>query len=232
MATYILCGKSQSVAVLSGSGRRYVINNNAWNYSDYHGQQCIETVGSGPNFKITKSLADSDSVMGYPNVSCGPSPWAESGADLMPIPLGSLPKIFGSWRTSQSAVSGSRWNTAFDIWCCSAWPGQQHRTTEIMIMLNYPGRPFGDVASINDEEFIVSVKPRRNTAGLSWVMVQYRFSRQRSSVSNLDMTSFLQYAIDRGWANARDLLVQISAGFELWVDGRGLSSDSISFEID
>jgi hypothetical protein len=218
--------------MLAGPGKRYVINNNAWNYADYRGQQCIEIVNGSPSFRVTRSLAESSLVMGYPNVSYGPSPWAEIGAGLMPVPLVSLPRIVSSWRTSQSAVPGSRWNTTFDIWCCSAWPGQQYRTAEIMIMLNYPGHHSGDVVPINGEEFIVNARPRRNAAGLSWLMIQYRFARQRASVSNLDVTALLQHALGRKWINATDLLVQISAGFELWVNGRGLSSDFICFEAE
>jgi hypothetical protein len=227
--TTVLCGKSQNLVTVSDTDVKYVLNNNAWNYASYAGEQCIENENGRPNFRITKSLADSTHVMGYPNVSHGPSPWASVNlSTMMPLQLSSLPTIYSSWRTSQNAAPGSKWDTTYDLWCCSRWPGQQYRTAEIMIMLTYPGAPSGDFALIDGEEFLVRKAVRTNAAGLSWNMVQFRFRQQRLCVTDLNLTPFLWYTLAHGWATETDLLVQISAGFELWTGGRGLSTDWIS----
>lgn len=231
MATYTLCGKDQNISVHSQSGSVYVINNNAWNYGSFAGQQCIEVAGTTPNFLVRKSLARSSVVMGYPNISRGPSPWAVRATDLMPMPLSCLPNIRSSWQTSQNAASGSKWNTSYDAWCCSSWPGQQYRTAEVMIMLTYPGAPDGDLVTINGEHFAVKTALRTNKTGLTWRLVQYRFRRQRGSLRDFDLTPFFHYAIGRGWITPADLLVQISAGFELWVGGQGLATTFFSVDV-
>lgn len=229
MASTVLCGKAQSVPVTSATGTVYRVSNNAWNYARYAGEQCIEVSDGDPNFTITKSLARSTDVMGYPNVSHGPSPWAEHNPSrLLPVPLRSVPTLRSSWRTSQNAVPGSSWDTAYDLWCCARWPGQQYRTTEIMIMLTYPVARGSALAMIDGEEYLVRAATRTNPAGLSWTMVQFRFWRQRPAVTNLNLTAFIEYAMARGWAAEDHLLVQISAGFELWTGGRGLATEWIT----
>lgn len=229
MASTVLCGKSQSVPVTSATGTVYRVSNNAWNYARYAGEQCIEVSDGNPNFTISKSLARGTDVMGYPNVSHGPSPWAEHNPSrLLPVPLRSVPTLRSSWRTSQNAVPGSSWDTAYDLWCCARWPGQQYRTTEIMIMLTYPVARGSALAVIDGEEYLVRTATRTNPAGLSWTMVQFRFRRQRPAVTNLNLTAFIEYAVARGWAAEDHLLVQISAGFELWTGGRGLATEWIT----
>ncbi len=221
METFTLCGKTQSMKIASAAGDEYQISNNAWNYARYAGEQCIQGTVGDPNFTVTRSLANSADVMGYPNVSRGPSPWANKSLNnLLPAPLSRLPAIYSSWQTSQNAAAGSKWDTTYDAWCCSRWPGPQYRTTEIMVMLTYPIARSGTAVLIDGEEFSARCVRRANPAGVSWNMVQFRFKYQRPSVASLNLTSFLRYAVDRGWANATDLLVQISAGFELWIGGR------------
>ena len=231
MTTYTLCGKDQRMPVRSETGYAYIINNNAWNYESFTGQQCIEVSDTTPGFLVTKSLAKSAVVMGYPNISRGPSPWAVKAADLMPMPLSCLPRIRSSWRTLQNPTPRSKWNTSYDAWCCSSWPGQQYRTTEVMIMLNYPGPPVGEPVTMDGEQFLVRTALRTNKTGLTWRMVQYRFRRQRASLTDFDLTPVFHDAMGRGWITPTDLLVQVCAGFELWVGGQGLATESFSVDV-
>jgi hypothetical protein len=62
-------------------------------------------------------------------------------------------------------------------------------------------------------------------AGLAWNLVQFRLANPQASVTDLNLTHFLDYAVQRGRAAADDLLIQVSAGFGLWVRGKGLSVD-------
>jgi hypothetical protein len=47
-----------------------------------------------------------------------------------------------------------------------------------------------------------------------------------TSLSAADVSSFTQYAEDKGWADPSWYLTSVGAGFEIWQDGAGLGVNS------
>jgi Glycosyl hydrolase family 12 len=231
MGTASLGGQYDHMLVASGiSGVGYMLANNAWGYHGYRDHQCIANEDGRANFRVTRSLASSTQVMGYPNIWCGCSLFGDTvtPGSFLPLPLADVPEIYSTWETDQRAVRGSTWNTAYDLWVSSAWPGD-NRTAEIMVMLSYPPRPPGaSLAQVGGEEFYARQSTMTRPEGLSWSFVQFWYPVQRASVKDLNLTTFVRYAIDHGWASPTDLLIQVAAGFELWAKGEGLATRSLS----
>jgi hypothetical protein len=230
----ILCGQYDSLPVTAGGPPAYLLANNAWGYGTaYNGEQCITNASGAPDFTIVKSAADSSAVMGYPSISSGCSLFgnAKTHGSFMPVSLAGLRPILTTWETSQDAVPGSRWDTTYDCWIFSKWPGQQFRVAEVMIMLTYPRVPLGAYpVTVGADEFLLSKRPRMsaNDPSVSWNLIQFRYATPRASVTDLNLTPFFELAVTQGWARPADLLVQISAGFELWVNGEGLATTQFS----
>lgn len=216
-----------------------ILANNAWGYgASYDGQQEIENHNGYANFSVTKSLAYSTKVMGYPNLwaGCrlgGTTEGPDTADSWMPIPLGSLPHVSGTFQTGQSAKDGSVWDTTFDCWVCSpsTWP-KRTRVAEVMVLLTYPRIPAGaQEITLAGTVYYLTQREVSNTAGLVWNLVQFRLAEPRASVTELNLTQFFDYVMQRGWAAADDLLIQVSAGFELWVGGETLSVDWFTVEV-
>jgi Glycosyl hydrolase family 12 len=232
MGTVSLGGQYDHMLVSSGiSGVSYMLANNAWGYrSSYRDHQRITNADGLANFEVAKSLANSTQVMGYPNIWYGCSLFGNTvtPGSFLPLPLSAIPEIYSSWETDQRAVRGSTWNTAYDLWVSSAWPGD-NRTGEIMVMLNSPPMPRGaTLVQVGGDEFYARHSTMTGPGGPSWSFVQFWYPGQRASVRDLNLTTFVRYAIDRGWVSPTDLLIQIAAGFELWVKGEGLATRSVS----
>lgn len=232
MSTASLGGQYDHMLVASRiDGVGYTLANNAWGYRNgYHGHQCITNENGLANFRVAKSLANSTKVMGYPNIWCGCSLFGEiiTPGSFLPLPVSGIPEIRSSWETDQGAVPGSTWNTAYDLWVSSGWPGD-NRTAEIMVMLTSPSPPRGaSRVRIGGQKFYVRQSTMARPEGLSWSFVQFWYASPRAAVRDLNLTAFVRYAVDRGWARPNDLLIQVAAGFELWVKGEGLATSSLS----
>jgi cellulase/cellobiase CelA1 len=62
-----------------------------------------------------------------------------------------------------------------------------------------------------------------------WNYIAYIRTTPTSSVSNLDIQAFTQDAVSRGYIQPSWYLSGVEVGFELWVNGAGLASNSFSF---
>ena len=230
-ATSTLCN-SQTAAVGGGT---YIDQNNEWNSS---ASECITTDGNADFTVANSSISNSTSGApgGYPSIyqGCHWGNCSSGGLTSTPIQASNLPtgKVTTSWSTTQPG-SGS-YDVAYDIWFnrTSTTTGQPN-CMELMVWLNHNGsvQPFGSQVASN-----VSIGGHSYNvwegAQSSWNTVSYSMTSGTTSVSNLDVGTLAQDAINRGYMPSSCWLIDVEAGFELWQGGAGLATNSFSVNVN
>jgi cellulose 1,4-beta-cellobiosidase len=212
------------------NGGTYAVQTNEWASSQ---RECV-TYGGSAEFTVTSSSI-SNATDGAP----GAYTFVYSGCFdgvCTHGPLGKAPMRLkavtpGKLTTSVSATSAAgTYNTSYDIWT-STTPSTSGdvKGTEVMIWLNRHGQiqPAGspDLSGvrIGGRSYDVWLYPHPNHVGDT---VTFLAQKPVTSMSDVDVSSFTQYAEDKGWANPSWYLTSVDAGFEIWKDGAGLGVNS------
>jgi len=146
----------------------------------------------------------------------------------MPLQASKLTSVTTSWSTTQ--VSSGFYDVAYDIWFNSTpTTSGQPDGTELMIWLNSYGGvyPFGSqtaTASIAGMNWNIWTGQQSG-----WKIISYILNPGGTSFSNLNVLALIQDAISRGSVNSAHYLIDAEAGFEVWVGGQGLGTNSFSF---
>lgn len=225
-ASTTLCGQFDTVNTENG----YVVQNNIWNGAS--NSQCIQVDTTTGAFTITKaenSLGTSGPPASYPSIFRG-CHWGKcSPASELPIQVTMLASVTSSWNIT--TVSSGAWDAAYDIWLSPSQntSGGYNGGAEIMIWLNSRGvQPAGSrIATVS----LANATWEVWYTFMGWNYIAYRRTQPASTVSNLDILSFIQDAADRGYVDRSWYLHAIEAGFELWQGGVGMRSNSFSVTI-
>ncbi|HUI28860.1 MAG TPA: T9SS type A sorting domain-containing protein [Candidatus Acidoferrales bacterium] len=210
-----------TVDVKSGEYRVY---NNVWGAST---PQTL-TVDTGSTYFTINStghnLPSNGAPASYPFILKGshfggtPTPMN----DPFPIVVSKIQNCSTTWNISGTTAPGV-WDCAYDIWFVQ----NGNNKLEMMIWINYQGpQPAGGqvtTATIN---------------GISWQVwwnnsstLSYRIVTKRDSC-NLDIRNFMNDAVTRGYLDTAWSLGAVEAGFEIWQNGAGLTSDSFSVDTE
>jgi hypothetical protein len=136
--------------------------------------------------------------------------------------VNSLNSCTSSW--SFTVANSGSFNAAYDIWASGS-------TYEIMIWLNKTGA----VGPIGTYQTTVTISGAswnvyRGSNGSNQVFSFVRTSNV-SSVSNLDIKSFLTYVTGRGWMPGSAVVGEVQAGFEITSSPSGQNFQTTSYSL-
>ena len=210
----------------------YTVQNNEYNSS---ASECLTTDGNA-DFTITNS------AISNPGGSPGAYPFIYKGCDYgactrdsgFPVAVANMNAgvVTTSWNTTQPGTPGDVYDVAYDIWFNQTpTTSGQPNGAELMIWLNEAGaRPLGQRiatnVSIGGNTYDVFEGPQHN-----WVTISYERVSGTTSVTNLDVDTFTQDSVSRGYIQKSWYLLNVEAGFELWDGGAGLATNSFSVNV-
>jgi hypothetical protein len=195
------------------------------------------TTDGSADFKVASSsvnVATGGEPGAYSSIYYGNHWGTVSTETVLPIPVSSIVKggvALSSWTISTASVAaGSTYDCAYDIWFAPSTSVNQDdgACLEMMVWLSYVGvSPAGSKvvsgASIAGHTFDVWYSPGKT--------VSYVFTSQVQSVTALDIGLLAADSIARGYLLATAYLIDVEAGFELWINGTGLQSVAFSVAI-
>ncbi len=221
-ASVTTCNRTGTVDV---NGKTYEAQNNLWN-SAATGQQCISVDNNSGAFTVT---TNNNSLSGgapasYPSIYKG-CHWGDcTNNSNLPIQESNIGSVNSSWSIT---TVGGVWDASYDIWFnTTPTTSGQPDGTEIMVWINHSGAsPFGSnngTVNINGSNWTVFTG--RQT---SWNIISYEDNSPTTSV-NFDLKNFFSDAVARGSLQNNWYLIDVEAGFELWQNGVGMTSNSFS----
>ncbi|SEK75258.1 GH12 family glycosyl hydrolase domain-containing protein [Streptacidiphilus jiangxiensis] len=202
----------------------YIIEPDQWNAS---GTVCLDTPGT-TGFTVSKVENMVPKTAGtpgaYANVATAP------GALGLPVPVTALGDATSDW--SAAAHATGNYDLAYDLWygpnASSCVPAE---SAELMIWLRSTDdvRPAGDPApgtiTLAGDEYRVYLAPK----GSTHTVISYVRTQPTDSVRGLNLRLFTQDAVQRGYVPLSSYLCKVSAGFEIWSGGVGLTTRSFAF---
>ncbi|MCJ7729031.1 MAG: Ig-like domain-containing protein [Sedimentisphaerales bacterium] len=223
-----LCGRWDSIDVLGGE---YRISNNVWGGGPGVGEQCLEAYPDSTYFAVYHSTHNDSGVCSYPFILRG-CHWGSCTQDSgMPIMVNNVISAPFSWSVDTNGAGGT-WNVAYESWFSVAG-GTAPDAAELMIWINYnggagPAGSYQGTVSIGGHSWDVYFVDWTGSAG--WYYIAYKITSPADNV-NLDLRDFMDDAIARGFLDPSWYLDAMEAGFEIWRDGEGLTSNSFSASV-
>jgi hypothetical protein len=215
-----------STTVMNGE---YNVMNNVWGSGIGVGDQCIAVDMDSSYFKVTLSTHNSSGVASYPTIFKGCHwNWCTTLNNPMPVTVKEIGSTPFTWTVNTKDANGT-WNAALDIWFASQSTGFDY-DAEMMIWIDYNGGagPAGSrIGTVNigglswDLYFV---------AWDSWNYIAYKITTPVDSVS-LDLRDFINDSAIRGYLMTPWYLHAVEAGFEIWRDGQGLTSNYFSTDV-
>jgi hypothetical protein len=222
-ASVSTCSRTGTVDV---NGKTYEAQNNLWN-SAATGQQCISVDNNSGAFTVTTNTNNlsNGAPASYPSIYKG-CHWGDcTNNSNLPIQESNIGSVNSSWNIS---TVGGAWDASYDIWFnTTPTTSGQPDGTEIMVWINHSGfpQPFGtNNGTVNIDGANWMVWTGRQT---SWNIISYEDTNPTNSV-NFDLKNFFTDAVARGSLQNSWYLLDVEAGFELWQNGVGMTSNSFS----
>jgi hypothetical protein len=221
-------GSPNSTSVMGGE---YKVANNVWGTGAGVGSQTLEVDPNGTYWKVILSTHNSASVASYPFIWKG-NHWGSATTTNNPMPkmLKEIDTAPFTWVVDTAGVAGT-WDAAFESWFDDV-PASTSYVGELMIWINYGGGASpagGRVATVDiggyswDVYFYLMGSP-------AWNYIAYKITTPVTSVS-VDLKDFMHDALTRGYLKTDWYLANMEAGFEIWRDGQGLTTQSFSADV-
>jgi cellulose 1,4-beta-cellobiosidase len=223
----IVCNQFATTSV---GGGEYDVQTDEWNST---ATQCLNV--NNTSFTVATAnfnLPNSGPPASYPSIykGCHWGTCTSSSTSGMPVQVAALPQVSSSWATTQPAAGA--YDVAYDIWFNqSSTTNGQPNGAELMIWLASTGgvSPAGSiVATVTLAGTTWNVW---ETPMSGWTYVAYQRVTPTTAVSGLDVRSFVQDAVARGFIQPSWYLIDIEAGFEIWAGGQGLATNSFSANV-
>ena len=217
----------------------YVVQSNYWNKSGCPGTQCMAINTATGAFSVTQSASCGNTVASYPNTLYGCSFGNCSPGSMLPMPVSALTSVTSSWDFSVGGASADQWDVAYDIWFCQddtcrsgGFPGG----TELMIWLDYRNvhgwkNDLGTVSLAGHTWEVWQFT--QGTGARAWTYLAYMIQTPMvTSVTDLDLSAFVQDAVARGYVQNSWYLYAIQAGNEIRSGGVPYNQNSFSVSIN
>ena len=201
-------------------GGQFLINPDGFRES-----MTLANVGYGNNFTVATSTPATGKVLAFPDFLYGCSWGVCSPHRTLPVQI----KRDGDPGASVSTAGHPKgeYNAAYDIWLeLKPYLSGQPHGAEIMI---WP-RETANVGSLRgqpevriDGALYWEIAWRASNSHGSWNYVQFRKVSQSDSLRGIHLNDFFKAAEARGWASSSWYIQSITAGFEIWSGGQGLT---------
>lgn len=217
-----VCGKYDTVDI---NGKTYVAQNNIWGADT---AQCIDV--NGTSFTVTASNHN-NAINGlpaaYPSLFKG-CHWTNcTNNSGMPIRVSSIGSASFNWNIS--TPNAGAWNAAAEAWFNTTPVPGPPDGAELMIWFDHRGgvNPAGSqVGTV----FIDGTTWEIWYGYIGWHYIAYRRTTP-SHASTINLKSFINDAVSRGYMQSSWYLMDMEAGFEIWQGGQGLKTNSFSFTV-
>ena len=226
-ATVTDCTSDGAVPIAGGA---YVYQQNV---RSAEGQQCVQVDDETGAFTVTSAsfnLPTNGPAATYPSVFKG-CRWGACTSDSgMPVRVDRIGSATTSWDTT--GVDAGAYDVAYDLWFNSTpTTTGQPDGSEVSIWLSNRGgvQPFGAkvaTATVAGKQWDVWVGQQTG-----WKVVTYVLTTGTGSVKDLDAKAIVDDAVARGSVDPAHYLLDVEAGFDIWVGGQGLASKGFSFEV-
>jgi Glycosyl hydrolase family 12/Cellulose binding domain len=217
-----ICAQFGSTSIAGG---RYIVQNNRWGTS---ATQCINVTSTG--FNVTQadgSNATNGAPKAYPSVYYGCHFGNCSSRTILPLQATSSSFSRITTSVGMTYPNAGTFDAAYDIWFDpTARTNGQNTGAEIMVWLNHQG-PIQPVGSLKATVSLNGATWNVWEGNTGWNVVSYVRQSTTGSVS-FPVSTFLNDAVSRGFAQTSWFLTSIQAGFEPWVNGVGLTVNSFS----
>ncbi len=227
--TIVLKAQYDSTPVMGGE---YTVGNNVWGSTTNIQHLSVDT--SGTYFSVIQSdanIAPGGNPVSYPFIykgrHFGTSTTKNNPLSMMINQIKTAPF---TWSITTATVSGT-WDCAFESWFDVDGTSLK-QNGELMIWINYQGsiKPGGSkigTVNIGGYAWYLYYAPAVSTGWPTWNYIVYQLISPADSVS-LDVKDFIRDAASRGYLYTTWYLNNMEAGFEIWTDGTGLTTNSFS----
>jgi len=215
----VFCGRWDTIDVLGGE---YRILNNVWGATT---TQCIEVDPSSTYFSVIYSEHDQSGVASYPFILKGYHWGSGTSNSGMPVKVSKVVTAPFTWSVDPNGAAGT-WNIAYESWF-SINGGTEPDAGELMVWINYaggawPAGSYQGTVSIGGHSWDVYFADWAD-----WDYIAYKITSPTDCV-NLDFKDFIDDSVSRGFINPSWYMDNMEAGFEIWRDGKGLTTNSFS----
>lgn len=230
-----LCSDGEQTAI-PVMGGEYIIMNNVWGAKT---KQCVKFYEDSTYFRVIYSEHNNTggTPAAYPAIFKG-CHWGSCTGKNNPLSI-QIKKIKEApitWIIDTRYVDGT-WNAAFDGWFDKdeIWSGSDKKyDAELMIWIDYGGGagPSGTkVTSVDiaDHKWDLYFARRENWAG--WNYIAYKTVNPIDTL-DIDLLDFIRDATSRGYMYSDWYFVAAEVGFEIWIDGKGLTTNRFSFDAE
>ena len=219
-------GQNGSVAVVGGE---YSVMNNVWGSATDVQELSVDS--SGTFFKVIQSSANNATngkPASYPFIYKGCHfGGCTSTNNPLPMRVNQIRSAPITWSIDEAGVSGN-FDCAYESWF-DAGGTSSTQAAELMVWINYQGTisPGGNKIStvqIGGLTWDVYFAP---AATWGWNYIAYKITSPIDSLS-CDFKDFIRDAASRGYIYTTWYLDNMEAGFEIWTEGTGLTTNSFS----
>ncbi len=223
---------------------RYQVNNNEWNVQ-YAKTPFSETIFYGSTngtgffgWQWSWNNNNQYTVLAYPEVFCGDSPWAPLTNHPMDFPFiiagHQLTSSFNISQTTSQAFGGNTYDLAYDIWIISNNSNPAAFTStdikcEVMIWLasaNAIPDGISPTGSLSANGYNFNYYYATNQGGSPHYWIYAAFSAgsgtQIFNAAAFDITPFLSYLTNKGVLNPSDYVCTVELGTEVAI-GAGIT---------
>jgi hypothetical protein len=205
-------------------GGRYTVEPDEWNGS---GTICLRIFGA-TGFALSRvdsiKLQNPAAPGAYPNIS------TVVDSPGMPVPVAQLGDATSDWVTAPAR--NGKYDVAYDLWYGNAPTGCAPGTSaELMVWLRSVGgaRPIGSRLAQDVSLAGVDYQVYESPGSGSHSVISYVREKPTDAVHGLNLRLFTEDAVLRGYVPPASYLCKVSAGFEVWSGGAGLTTDSFAF---
>ena len=222
-------GQSSWLTVMQSDNVQAVLNSDNWN----GGKNCESNNGGTANYTVAHSAGNyTGKVLSYPDINVGcQGGYCTTSSDASARIVN---RTGGTWSTTNSPESGSKFDTGIDSWFASSGSELSKPTPsgEVMVLINSTnfsglGLPYsGPQVFIDGYMWYVRYSPS-GSRGWPYTLFALAQGSVINNVSSLNMANFYADAIANSNLEPGQYLTDIGAGNEIWANGVGLSTSSL-----
>jgi hypothetical protein len=228
----------------AADGHYYVVQSNEWGSSASPFSITSDLSSASPNLTVATNVlanATNGAPGAYPSIFMGKEGGYTTHANQLGgetvgnLTSGENVVDAGYTANTSNVVSGSAWDSAYDIWFDNTLGGYHgdgsSHTYEMMIWLNSQGGVTPAGSDKNSSGATVTTVIGGITYDVYWDPhdgVLTFDSKTALSKLNTSLQSFVSYAHSQDSLNSTWYLYNVSAGFEIWQHGQGLQATAFS----